>query len=151
MPIYPRLSISFFTLALLLSCAPKGAEPAASVEVQQPLEGAVDYPEARMSDQVDTYFGVDVADPYRWMEEPDSVETRAWIEAENALTHEWLGEVESRSAIRQRLQEVWNYPKSSSPNLEGGRYFVSANDGLQDHSCHNPSDDHFSFKCGFNR
>ena len=134
MHINPRLSISLYTLVLLLSCVPKGTEPAVSVEVQQPLESSVDYPEARMSDQVDTYFGVDVADPYRWMEDPESVETRAWIDAENALTHEWLGEVESRDAIRQRLQEVWNYPKSSSPNLEGGRYFVSANDGLQDHS-----------------
>ena len=134
MHLNPRLSLPLLTLTALLSCAPKATEPAANVEVQQPTESGLAYPEARLGDTVDTYFGVDVADPYRWMEQPDSEETRAWIDAENALTHGWLAEVDSRDAIRQRLQEVWNYPKSSSPNFEGGRYFVSANDGLQDHS-----------------
>ena len=134
MHLNPRLSLHLLALTALLSCAPKATEPVANVEVQQPTESGLAYPAARVGDTVDTFFGVDVADPYRWMEDPDSDETRAWIDAENAITHQWLAEVGSRDAIRQRLQEVWNYPKSSSPNFEGGRYFVSANDGLQDHS-----------------
>jgi len=128
------ISVAALTLTALIACAPKASEPAANVEVQQPAENSITYPSARMGDTVDTFFGVEVADPYRWMEDPDSEETRAWIEAENAITREWLGDVESRDAIRQRLQEVWNYPKSSSPYLMGGNYFVSANDGLQEHS-----------------
>jgi prolyl oligopeptidase len=89
------------------------------------------YPEAREGDQVDDLHGVRVADPYRWLEDPDSPETRRWIEAENALSSERFGRVPERAAIRSRLTELWNYERTSPPEREGSRWFFSKNDGLQ--------------------
>ncbi|MBU0718405.1 MAG: prolyl oligopeptidase family serine peptidase [Planctomycetes bacterium] len=92
------------------------------------------YPEARQGDQVDVYHGVKVADPYRWLEDPDSPETRAWIEAENKITFDYLGEIPARDKIKERITNLWDYEKYGVPYKEGGRYFYSKNDGLQDHA-----------------
>ena len=89
------------------------------------------YPSARKSQQVDDYYGVKVADPYRWLEDPDSAETRLWVEAENALTFDYLRRLPMRQQLRSRLTELWNYPRYSPPFREGGRYFFFKNDGLQ--------------------
>ena len=70
-----------------------------------------DYPQARRSEQIDNYHGVEVADPYRWLEDPDSEETRAWIEAENKLTFSYLKQIPQRDAIEKRLTKLWNYEK----------------------------------------
>jgi prolyl oligopeptidase len=90
-----------------------------------------EYPPARKSDVVDDYHGTRVADPYRWLEDPDAPETRAWIEAENRLTERYLAEIPQREAIRQRLTALWNYPKYGTPFHKAGRYFFFRNDGLQ--------------------
>jgi prolyl oligopeptidase len=92
------------------------------------------YPAARKSDQVDLYHGVAVRDPYRWLENTNSPETRAWIEAQNALTQEYLRAVPQRTAIHDRLTELWNYPRHGVPQKEGGRYFYTENSGLQNQS-----------------
>ncbi|HET6883988.1 MAG TPA: prolyl oligopeptidase family serine peptidase [Pirellulales bacterium] len=92
------------------------------------------YPAARRDDQVDDYHGTKVPDPYRWLEDPDSPETRAWIEAENRLTFSVLEEIPQRESIRKRLTELWNYEKFGVPTARGGRYFYSRNDGLQNQS-----------------
>src|ERR1700733_1081464 len=89
------------------------------------------YPEARRSDQVDDYHGTKVADPYRWLEDTDSAETHAWVEAENKLTFAYLDQIPYRQAIRDRLTKLWNYERFTSPHQEGGRYFYEHNDGLQ--------------------
>ncbi|MCK6527758.1 S9 family peptidase, partial [Myxococcota bacterium] len=89
------------------------------------------YPEARRGDVVDDYHGTPVADPYRWLEDPDSEETRAWVEAQNRLTSAWLAQVPAREAIRARLTRVWDYERYDTPFEMGGRYFYSRNDGLQ--------------------
>lgn len=89
------------------------------------------YPEARRGDQVDDYFGVCVPDPYRWMEDVDSPEVKAWVDAENALTQEFLGEVPGREGMRSRLIELMNFERFSTPERRGGRYFYSHNSGLQ--------------------
>ncbi len=89
------------------------------------------YPEARRSDQSDDYHGVKVADPYRWLEDPDSPETRAWIEEENKLTFSYLEQIPQRDWIRERLTKLWNYEKYGVPEQHGGRYFYTRNDGLQ--------------------
>jgi len=91
----------------------------------------LDYPPARRGDQVDHYHGVAVADPYRWLEDPDSAETRAWIEAENALTERFLAEIPERERIRARLTELWDHERRSVPVERGGRLFFDRNDGLQ--------------------
>jgi prolyl oligopeptidase len=89
------------------------------------------YPEAKRGDQVDDYHGTKVADPYRWLENPDSPETRAWVEAENKLTFGYLEQIPARQAIKDRLTKLWNYERFSVPYKRGGRYFYSRNNGLQ--------------------
>ena len=92
------------------------------------------YPKPRRSDQVDDYHGAKVADPYRWLEDTDSAETKAWVEAENKLTFGYLDQIPYRQAIRDRLTKLWNYERFSVPHQEGGRYFFQHNMGLQNQS-----------------
>jgi len=89
------------------------------------------YPAARRGDVTDTYHGVQVADPYRWLEDPDAKESRAWIESQNKLTFSVLEGIPEREAIKTRLTKVWNYERYGVPNKKGRRYFFSKNDGLQ--------------------
>jgi prolyl oligopeptidase len=92
------------------------------------------YPVAKKVDQTDDYHGTKVADPYRWLEDANSLETKAWVDAENKVTQSWLAQIPQREAIRQRLTQLWNYERYSVPYKEGGRYFFSRNDGLQNQS-----------------
>ncbi len=92
------------------------------------------YPPAAKVDQVDDYHGVKVADPYRWLEDANSGETKAWIEAENKVTFAYLAKIPQREAIRKRLTELANYERFSAPFKEGGKYFYSRNSGLQNQS-----------------
>jgi prolyl oligopeptidase len=89
------------------------------------------YPQARRSDQVDDYHGTKVADPYRWLEDTDSAETKAWVEAEDKLTFSYLEQIPYRQALHDRLTKLWNYERFSVPEQEGGRYFFQHNNGLQ--------------------
>jgi prolyl oligopeptidase len=89
------------------------------------------YPPARKSDQVDDYHGVKVADPYRWLEDLDSEETRNWVEAENKLSFGYLAAIPERNALKERLTKLWNYEKYGIPFKEGNRYFYTRNSGLQ--------------------
>jgi prolyl oligopeptidase len=89
------------------------------------------YPTTRTTDQVDDYHGTPVPDPYRWLEDVDSPETKAWVEAQNALTFSFLEQIPERQQIRQRLTELWDYPKAQAPLKRGGRYFQLRNSGLQ--------------------
>lgn len=92
------------------------------------------YPETRRSEHVDDYHGRKIADPYRWLEEPDSAETKAWVTAQNAATEAYLSEIPARAKIRDRLLKLWNYVRFSVPTARGGRYFYQRNDGLQNQS-----------------
>jgi prolyl oligopeptidase len=92
------------------------------------------YPAARKVDQTDDYFGTKVADPYRWLEDANSAETKAWVDAENQVTQAYLAQIPQRAAIRARLTRLWNYERYTVPYKEGGRYFYSRNDGLQNQS-----------------
>jgi prolyl oligopeptidase len=83
---------------------------------------------------VDIYHGQAVPDPYRWLEDLDSEQTRAWIEAQNHLAFNYLQQIPARQRIRERLTQLWNYEKYSQPFKEGGRYFYFKNDGLQNQS-----------------
>ncbi|GAB4465457.1 MAG: prolyl oligopeptidase family serine peptidase [Armatimonadaceae bacterium] len=91
----------------------------------------MNYPETKIEDVVETLHGVEVRDPYRWLEEANSDETRSWITAQNALTFSYLSEIPERERIQKRLTALWDYEKFSLPYKEGGRYFYSRNDGLQ--------------------
>jgi prolyl oligopeptidase len=94
----------------------------------------LNYPVAKKVDQTDDYHGTVVADPYRWLEDANSADTKAWVDAENKVTQSWLAQIPQREAIRQRLTELWNYERYSVPYKEGGRYFFSRNNGLQNQS-----------------
>jgi prolyl oligopeptidase len=94
----------------------------------------IEYPQAKKVDVVDNYHGTEVPDPYRWLEDVDSDETKAWVEAENEITFAYLEAIPERERIRQRLTELWNYERYSTPFKEGGRYFFFKNDGLQNQS-----------------
>lgn len=94
----------------------------------------VAYPQALRGEHVDTYHGVNVADPYRWMEDLDSAQTRRYIEAENALSKPFLEAIPERARIKARLSELWNFERYEVPIKRGGRYFYRRNDGLQNQS-----------------
>lgn len=92
------------------------------------------YPESRKGDVVDNYHGTEVADPYRWLEEVDSDETSDWVGQQNELTFAYLDAIPQREAFKDRLTELWDYPKYGTPFKKGTRYFSSKNDGLQNQS-----------------
>ncbi len=91
---------------------------------------AIDYPPARIGDVVDDYYGTKVADPYRWMEDPDSEETINWVNAQNELTTGFVA-TPIRQKIKERYTKLFNYPKYSLPHKEGNFYVCKKNDGLQ--------------------
>lgn len=93
--------------------------------------GALTYPEARRGDVVDDYHGVKVPDPYRWLEDADSAQTREWIEAQNELSFGYLERLPTRAEIKERLTQLWNYERVGLPIKRGNRYFYTRNDGLQ--------------------
>ncbi len=95
---------------------------------------ALTYPPSFKGDQTDDYHGVTIADPYRWLEDPDSPESRAWIEAQNQVTFDYLNQIPGREQIQKRLTQLWDYERYSLPFKEGDRYFYFKNDGLQNQS-----------------
>jgi len=106
-----------------------GFEQSASVSIK-----VIDYPAAARGEQMDTYHGTQVADPYRALENLDAPETRTWIEAQNALTQNYLSQIPQRSAIHAKMTKMWNFERFGLPYKEGNRYFISRNDGLQNQS-----------------
>jgi len=96
--------------------------------------GKYTYPEAKKVDVTDDYHGTNVADPYRWLEDPDADDTIEWVTAENALTREYVDSYPGRDKIVDWFTNIWNYPRYSLPYKHGDRYFFSKNDGLQNQS-----------------
>ena len=93
---------------------------------------ALEYPETKKVDTVDVYFGTEVPDPYRWLENDRSAETEAWVEAQNELTFKYLNSIPYRDNLEQRLSQLWNYEKIGAPFDEGNYIYFYKNDGLQD-------------------
>ncbi len=89
------------------------------------------YPETRQVEQADDYFGTTIADPYRWLEDDNSDDTKAWVEAQNAVTFGYLETIPERTAIRDRLTTLWNYERYGLPQKHGDFYIFTRNDGLQ--------------------
>jgi prolyl oligopeptidase len=89
------------------------------------------YPETRKGDVVDNYYGTDVPDPYRWLEDDRSEETAAWVKAQNEVTFSYLDQIPFREDLKERMTEIWNYPRMGTPFKEGNFYFYSYNSGLQ--------------------
>lgn len=92
------------------------------------------YPETKETDIKDNYFGTEVADPYRWLEDDRSEETKAWVKAENAVTRKFMDQIPYRNAIKARLTKLMNYEKYSQPFKEGAYTYFYKNTGLQNQS-----------------
>ncbi len=88
-------------------------------------------PQTRKSDHLDTYHGTSIADPYRWLEDDNSEETKAWVKTQNAVTDKYLAALPQREPVKKLFKAFFNYEKFGTPFKEGGRYFYTRNDGLQ--------------------
>jgi prolyl oligopeptidase len=119
------LVLTLFPLITLTSCKD---------ESKQKNDSMVNYPETKTVDTINTYFGVNVKDPYRWLEDDRSPETEAWVKAENVATKNYLDKIPFRNALKERLSEIWNYEKVGSPFNEGDYTYFYKNDGLQNQS-----------------
>ncbi|WP_136482276.1 prolyl oligopeptidase family serine peptidase [Cognatitamlana onchidii] len=94
----------------------------------------MNYPTNKTVDTVDTYFGINVKDPYRWLEDDRSKETKAWVEVQNKATNAYLDKIPFRTALKQQLTELWDYEKIGAPFKEGNYTYFAKNDGLQNQS-----------------
>src|SRR5947208_11149098 len=94
----------------------------------------ITYPETKKVDVVDDFFGTKVPDPYRWLENNDSPEVAAWVEAENKVTFAYLDQIPYRAQLKDRLMKLYNYPKYGAPSRRGEWFVFSKNDGLQNQS-----------------
>ena len=94
----------------------------------------IEYPETKKEPVADNYFGTEIEDPYRWLEDDNSEETKKWVEAQNEVTFKYLESLPGTETIRNRLTELWDYPKTGTPFHISGRWFVFKNDGLQNQS-----------------
>jgi prolyl oligopeptidase len=114
----------FTPLALALAVPVVLAAPSSRLE----------YPKTRAVEQTDDYFGTKVEDPYRWLEDDNSKETKAWVEAQNKLTFAYLAAIPQRESIKKRLTELWNHERFGMPSKQGPWYVYSRNSGLQNQS-----------------
>jgi prolyl oligopeptidase len=113
------------SVATLFSCADSGKEK---------LQSAVEYTPTKKVDHVDNYFDVEVADPYRWLEDDMSEETAEWVKEQNVVTFGYLEQIPYRKQIKERLEKVWNYERISAPFKEGAYTYYYRNNGLQNQS-----------------
>ena len=120
---------SILVTSVLAGCTGNSTEQT-SVASQQQVQ-KISYPVTQKGDVVDTYFGNEVADPYRWLEDDRSEETGAWVKAENQVTFDYLSQIPYRDQLKSRLAELWNYEKVGAPFKEGDYTYFYKNDGLQ--------------------
>jgi prolyl oligopeptidase len=92
------------------------------------------YPTTKKVDVVENLHGTPVPDPYRWLEDDNAADTKAWVEAQNKVTFAYLEQIPARARLKERLTKLWNYERYGTPSKEGGRYIFSKNDGLQNQS-----------------
>lgn len=119
-----HLTILLAVLTLTFSCQQNKKTP----------ETAVNYPETKQVDTVDSYFGVDVKDPYRWLEDDRSTETETWVKSQNEVTFGYLEQIPFRNKLKERLTSIWNYERIGAPFIEGDYTYFYKNDGLQNQS-----------------
>lgn len=126
----------FTLLGLLLFSCNSGQDGNLSENdnMQSDKNNAYNYPETTKEDVVDEYFGVKVPDPYRWLEDDNSTATKNWVRKQNDMTFDYLDEISFRDEIADRLKEVWNYEKYSTPFKKNGKYYFFKNNGLQNQS-----------------
>ncbi len=114
--------ISLLIVVMIISCKKENKERKNIV---------VNYPETKIVDTLDTYFGMEIKDPYRWLEDDRSPETETWVKAQNKSTYSYLDHIPYRKKLKERLSSLWNYEKISAPFVEGDYTYFYKNDGLQ--------------------
>lgn len=119
------------SITLLLATA---AFVACKEEAKKEEAMNIAYPQTKKVDTLNTYFGQEVADPYRWLEDDRSPETEAWVKAENEVTFAYLDKIPFRNQIKERMEKIWNYERISAPFTEGNYQYFFKNDGLQNQS-----------------
>ncbi|SDS36147.1 prolyl oligopeptidase family serine peptidase [Winogradskyella sediminis] len=117
-----KLLLSALVLTFFVSC---------KNETETVKKTTINYPETHTIDTIDTYFGEDVKDPYRWLEDDRSDETEAWVKAQNEVTFGYLDQIPYREELKERLRKLWNYEKIGAPFVEGDYTYFYKNDGLQ--------------------
>ena len=122
-PIVVPIFFSLISILLLTNCHP-GPEKMTTTK----------YPQTQKVDSIDNYFGVEVKDPYRWLEDDRSPETSQWVDAQNEITFAYLKNIPYRDKVRERLEKLYDYERLSAPFREGDYYYFYKNDGLQNHS-----------------
>jgi len=95
------------------------------------LMAQIQYPATKRQEVTDDYFGTKIADPYRWLEQDNAEDTKAWVSAQNKVTSQYLSQIQFRESIRNRLTNLWNYAKYSAPVRHGEYFYFAKNDGLQ--------------------
>ncbi len=127
-----KLPLTIATALFIAGCANTPMpEPSAKMATETEAAVTTKYPTFARMDTVDVYGDVKVADPYRGLEEIDSAPTRAWIDAQNKMTQSVLATLPARAALKARMTELWNFERFGVPFSEGGRWFMTRNDGLQ--------------------
>src|SRR4026209_2892023 len=126
-------TFAFFALVLSFAAVAPFLIRAAFDEKKDPKSKIV-YPETKKGEVVDDYFGTKVPDPYRWLEDETSAETKAWVDDQNRVTFAYLDKIPYREKLKARLTELYNYPRISAPFHRGDTYFFTKNDGLQNQS-----------------
>lgn len=122
-----RVLFPLAAIALLTACS---GEPTHTTQ-SPPYGGEVSYPATRQANTVDNYFGTEVSDPYRWLEDDRSEETAAWVAAQNEVTFNFLEQIPFREDIREKLAKAWNFERVGAPFVEGDYTYFYKNDGLQ--------------------
>ncbi len=123
-----KITVPILAIILLSSCSQIDKK---AVSTHEQTKQQITYPITRKGEVVDTYFGTQVADPYRWLEDDMSSETHDWVVAENKVTHNYLNQIPYREKIKNRLTKIWNYEKVTAPFKEGKYTYYYKNDGLQ--------------------
>ena len=129
---FHRQTLRLIAAALITSATFLTNKPLSAQDDIQPMQ----YPKTKTVDQVDEYFGLKVADPYRWLEDDvrESDDVRNWVKDQNKITFSYIENLPFREEIESRLTELWNFEKYGIPSKQGGRYYFSKNDGLQNQS-----------------
>lgn len=120
-----KVALCLLTLSIIMSCKEEQKESMKRKEI------AVTYPETKKVDTVTNYFGTEVKDPYRWLEDDRSEETETWVGKQNEATYGYLDNIPYRNELKERLSKIWNYEKVGSPFKEGDYTYFYKNDGLQ--------------------
>jgi prolyl oligopeptidase len=118
-------------LALIMTTSLAGCSGTQDAATDRQPITRLPYPETKVVHQVDDYFGTEVHDPYRWLEDDNAEDTKAWVQAQNAVTFNYLEQIPERDVIRERLTELWNYERYGVPEKHGDWYIYARNDGLQ--------------------